>query len=164
MDDYIPLVSSNKNCDHEIEIFTDPDETMSYCTTCIPEIGFKKKNVKNLPAELITFYEAENIPYETVPPHNPECQRLFSDHAPIITSPIDQMSYILNVEEDPQMMLSCHAANDVSTIFWYVNDVFMGTSLPTDPYFFKPEPGRVKISCSDDKGRNSNITVSVEVF
>ena len=55
----------------------------------------------------------------------------------------------------------CKTANDVSKVYWYINDKFYKSSLVGEKQFFVPAEGSVKISCTDDKGRNRNIMIRV---
>jgi penicillin-binding protein 1C len=43
-----------------------------------------------------------------------------------------------------------------------VNDKYIARSKPDDAVFFKPDDGRLKISCTDDKGRTANVHISVK--
>src|SRR4030095_9205817 len=129
------------------------------CRNCLPEAGYKKKMFPDLAPELVSWYESENISYEKVPPHNPKCLRLFTENAPSITAPTDGMQYILEKNEGQQLMLTCNADNEVKTVFWYINNRFYASAGVHEKIFFTPEAGNVKISCSDDKGRNSDVKI-----
>ena len=59
-------------------------------------------------------------------------------------------------------MLTAQAANDVSTISWYINDAFVQTIDKNKPVFVTPNFGKLKISCTDDKGRNTDSWVVVK--
>ncbi|HBH24832.1 MAG TPA: hypothetical protein DDY13_15605 [Cytophagales bacterium] len=96
-----------------------------------------------------------------MPPHNPECERFLSGKAPVITSPVDKNEYFVNVEEDMEIMLSCHANNDVEKVYWYINKRFFKEARKEEQLFFTPNEGNIEISCSDDKGRNTTITIEV---
>ena len=114
---------------------------------------------------------AQNHAFERIPEHNPACTRAGqSGTAPTITSLTDGKEYLLekalsgkaaNGKAASELLLTCHAANDVRQVHWFVNDKFLRSALPEERIFFMPERGAVKISCSDDKGRNSNIWISV---
>jgi penicillin-binding protein 1C len=58
-------------------------------------------------------------------------------------------------------MLKCNAGNDVSAVYWYVNDKYFGKSKPEESLFFTPQDGKVKVSCTDDKGRTADVRISV---
>jgi penicillin-binding protein 1C len=49
----------------------------------------------------------------------------------------------------------------VIKIYWYINKHFYKTSNAGAKQFFVPEEGPVKISCTDDKGRNRDIWIKV---
>lgn len=167
---YIPRISSNEKCRHAKEVFVSPDETMSYCTACLPPTGYKTKLYPNLPPEMIALYTAQNQVFERIPEHNPSCTRAFQGTAPVITSLTDGKEYLLErdindktrTKASSALLLACATANDVQTVYWFVNDKFLQAAKPHERLFFTPERGPLKISCSDDKGRNSNIMVSVQ--
>ncbi len=88
----------------------------------------------------------------------------FREGAPLITSPNDGSEYFIQTNEPQQIQLSCQTKNDVQEVFWYVNDKLVKRSSPHEAVFISPPVGRVKISCSDDKGRNSDIHIVVKKF
>lgn len=161
MDEFIPGISSNALCTHLKEVFISPDEKISYCTSCVPLTGYKIKLYQNPEADLLAFYESEHISYEKIPPHNPLCTRVFKDSPPKITSPADKSEYIIDSKSGDKLMLSCNAGSEVQSVYWYINDIFYRACSSKDQLFFAPEKGQLKISCSDDKGRNSNIWITV---
>lgn len=162
LDYFIAGISDVKKCDHLKEILINPDSTFSFCTSCKPETGYITALYPNISAEIITYYETNNIRYLKIPDHNPECERLLSGTAPVITSPINDNEYFLDVEDEMEIMLGCHAANDVKTVYWYINNKFYKAVQANEKVFFKPAEGKVKISCSDDKGRNTDIIIIVK--
>ncbi|HVX25431.1 MAG TPA: hypothetical protein VHB70_03760, partial [Parafilimonas sp.] len=162
MDYYIPGVSSNEKCNHLKEVFVSSDEKYSYCTSCLPASGYKEKLFENISPELATFYKMNHIAYQKIPPHNPACTREFNGHAPVITSLNNGMVYIIMDKQQQQLTLSCSASNDVSKVYWYVNDKFLSAANPQQKIFFNPSSSNIKISCADDKGRNTNIEIKVK--
>jgi penicillin-binding protein 1C len=161
MDYFIPGVSPLKKCLHMKEVFTDASGSYSYCRACLPPLGYKKVLYPNHPPDIVSFFEMRHIPYEKIPPHNPACPRVFTGVPPVITSPVGGSEYILMKGKDQQLMLSCQVENDVSKVYWYLNDQFFNTSEATAKLFFRPSPGKIKISCTDDKGRNTDIMITV---
>jgi penicillin-binding protein 1C len=57
--------------------------------------------------------------------------------------------------------LICKTANDVSRIYWYIDNKFYKASSAGEKQFFMPDEGPVKISCAVDKGRNKDIWIKV---
>ena len=162
IDYYIPGVSSMKLCEHIKVIPVSIDSSISYCTSCKPSTGYLEACFPNLTAEMISYYENNNIKYLKIPPHNSKCERLMEGEAPVIVSPINENEYFVNTEDEMQIMLSCQAANDVEKIYWYINKKFYRATNTNEKIFFEPSEGKIQISCSDDKGRNSNITINVK--
>ena len=161
-DYYIMGVSPYRKCQHLKWIFTDPKGRISYCTYCLPEKGYVRKTYPNLAPELIAYYESKKIPYQKLPPHNPSCERVFHEGSPLIVSPNDGNEYFIQINEPQQIQLSCQTGIDVQEVFWYVNDKLVKRSSPHEAVFISPPVGRVKISCSDDKGRNSDVMILVK--
>jgi penicillin-binding protein 1C len=60
------------------------------------------------------------------------------------------------------MQLACQAANDVKEVYWYVNDKLLKKTKANQPIFFVPTSGKLRISCTDNKGRSSTISVIVK--
>ncbi len=162
VDYFIPDISDNKQCNHLKKVWLSADETMSYCTNCLPPNGYKTKKYPNISAELTAFYEQKNITYKKVPEHNPACTRVFEGVAPYITSLTNNSTYIITDKGKQQLQLQCTAANDVKTVYWYINDKFYASGTVGERILFYPEEKEIKISCADDKGRNVDIRISIE--
>ncbi|MGB0840444.1 MAG: penicillin-binding protein 1C, partial [Chitinophagales bacterium] len=116
MEDFLPLVSPTKKCSHLQKIWLSADEKFSYCTSCLPANGYKKKHFPNLSPEIITFYEQAHIHYDKPPPHNPKCERIFSGQAPEITSPVANLDYLIDPTDNTQLMLTANTTGDVSKV------------------------------------------------
>ncbi len=164
MDDFIPAVSPNRKCDHLIPVFVNENGTVSYCRSCLPQAGYRTDFFSNLSPGLIAFYEEEQIPYRKIPPHNPLCNRIYHNDNPVIASLTDGKEYMLYASARQQLQLAFTASPDVNKVFWYINDKFFKEALLGQKLFFTPDAGMIKISCSDDKGRNTDIQVKVSFY
>ncbi len=161
MDYYIPAVSSNRKCNHMLEVFTNPSGTESYCRSCLPASGYRSDFYPNYRPQLLTFYNLERIPYKRIPPHNSSCNRVYQDQDPVITSLNGNKEYILYADADQKLQLACSAGVDVTKVYWYINNKFLQDASVSETLFFTPVAGMNKISCCDDKGRNTDIYVKV---
>ena len=163
VDYYIPLVSPTKVCNHMKEVFVSHNEQYAYCMTCLPNHGYKSKMYPNLSPAMSAYYEARGVSFKKIPTHNPSCTRIFEDESlnPQITSPSADKEYWIDQESPSELQLSCKTASDVKTVYWYVNEEFYQAAKANQEIFFSPESGLVKISCSDDKGRNSTVQIKV---
>ena len=161
-DYFIPLISSTTTCQHLQEIKVSADEGISYCNNCAPETGYKKKMYRIIDPKMQQYFFTNNIAFDKVPVHNPECETIFKGNGPNITSPLNGNEYFINKKSPEPLQLAAAAGNDVSKLYWYVNDKFYKTTAAHEKQFFIPDEGPVKISCTDDKGRNRNIWIKVK--
>lgn len=161
-DYFVPLISSTKICDNWQEIMISPDEKISYCKSCAPQSGYKKKWYKVVEPDMQSWFEDNRIAYQKIPLHNPECELIFKGAAPSITSPLNGTEYLISKKNPEPLQLICKTANDVSKVHWYINNKFYKSSNAGEKQFFVPSEGIVKISCTDDKGRNRDIKITVK--
>jgi len=160
-DFFIPLVSSTKVCGHLQEVKVSQDSSISYCEACAPQTGYIKKLYKVFDPELQDYFRATGTPYQIIPPHNPQCERIFKGEGPNITFPINGAEYFMDEKHPEPLGLTASVSADVSKVYWYINDRFYKAANKGEKQFFVPEEGSVKISCSDDKGRNKTIRINV---
>jgi penicillin-binding protein 1C len=160
-DYFIPLVSPARKCDNMEEVFVSADEKMSYCRACLPPAGYKKKWYKVVPPEMKEYYDANKIVYTVIPPHNPHCEKVFREGGPVVISPASDSEYLINRKDPEPLQLRCRVGNDVGKVYWYINDQFYKSGDAGTRQYFIPTEGPVKISCTDDKGRNRNIWIRV---
>jgi len=161
MDYFIPLISSSAKCNNIQEVLVSADEKISYCKNCVPQAGYKKKTYKVTEPEMQAWFEDHKIAYQKIPPHNPDCETIFKGNAPTITSPSNGSEYLMSKKSKDPLQLTCKTATDVSKVFWYINNKFYKACSPGEKQFFVPDEGPVKISCTDDKGRNRDIKIMV---
>ncbi|MEZ5013888.1 MAG: penicillin-binding protein 1C [Chitinophagales bacterium] len=164
LDYFIPGISPNRPCTHEQTVAVSPDEKISYCKTCMPETGYKEKTYARYSPEIIGWMQMKNIPYTPVPPHNPACERIFKENAPVIASPVNDVEYYIDKLDKQKLMLSAHVGSDVRSVFWYVNDKLIKEAKAGENVFIDAPEGDSKISCSDDKGRNTDVFIHVIYF
>jgi penicillin-binding protein 1C len=160
-DYFIPLVSPSRKCDNMQEVFVSADEKISYCRNCLPESGYKKKLYKVIAPEMKDYFDEHKIAYQVIPPHNPNCEKVFKEGAPLVISPSNGSEYLINRKDPEPLQLRCRVSNDVAKVYWYINNKFYKASEARDKQFFLPDEGPVKISCTDDKGRNKDIWIQV---
>jgi penicillin-binding protein 1C len=161
-DYFIPLISSTMTCNHLQEFKIAADGSVSYCENCAPQTGYSKKLYPIIAAEMQDYYKQNGIAYEKLPPHNDDCEKIFKGNGPAITSPSNGSEYFINSKDPEPLQLTAHAGSDVGKVYWYINDQFYKAANAGEKQFFVPKEGPVKISCTDDKGRNRNIRIVVK--
>jgi penicillin-binding protein 1C len=161
-DYFIPLISSTKACNNRQEILVSPGENMAYCNACVPTAGYKKKWYKAVDPDMQAWFDENGIAYQKIPAHNPDCEMIFKGNAPVIISPANGTEYFINKKDREPLQLVCKTANDVSKVYWYINNKYYKSCNAGEKQFFIPDEGPLKISCTDDKGRNRDINILVK--
>jgi len=152
-----------KLCQHMKEVLIAPDSSQSYCTTCVENVEkYMSAWYPNYTSEMLDYFQSEKISYTKIPDHYPFCERVFPNQGLEIISPVDKMEYFVDMNDKEQMKLQVQAPSNANTFYWYVNDVFYKSSDRTEDVYFTPPSGRVKISCTDDRGRNKDIHINVK--
>ena len=164
MDYFIPNTSPSQKCEHLTYRFVSPDESCSYCEKCLPLSGYKKKAYPNLSSELVAFYKKEHLPFTETPEHNPACEYTLQGKAPEIISPIHKKEYLIEKLSPSEIMLKSSCPSDVKKVHWYINNKYYKEARNGEAIFFTPEEGLVHLSCSDDKGNNTSITITVVYY
>ena len=162
-DYFIPLVSPAKKCDNMQEVMLNANETVSYCQSCVPASGYKKKWYKMIGADMQAWMQDNRVAYAQLPPHNPLCEKVFKEGAPLITSPSNGTEYLISKKHPEPLQLVCRAAADAGMLYWYINNKFYKSCAVGEKQFFVPDEGPVKISCTDDKGRNRDVWITVKL-
>ncbi|MDP4148859.1 MAG: penicillin-binding protein 1C [Bacteroidota bacterium] len=160
-DYFIPLVSPSKKCDNMQEVMVSPDEKISYCRLCAPPSGYKKKLYKLIAPEMKEYFEENGIAFQQIPKHNPQCEKVFREGGPVVVSPANGNEYLISKKDPEPLQLRCRVSNDVAKVYWYINNKFYRSTPAGSRQFFIPEEGPVKISCTDDKGRNRDVWIRV---
>jgi len=148
-------------CEHLKEYDVSEDEKFSYCKSCVPEHGYKRLIYPNLNAEMIQYYDQQKTIYKKVPEHNPECHVYFKKQPIQITSPQEHKIYYTD-ESIAYIKLECAVSPSVKSVFWYVNDKFIGKYKKDEEVFIKLTPQKAKISCADDLGNTKHIYIDIK--
>ncbi|MBK8847895.1 MAG: penicillin-binding protein 1C [Bacteroidetes bacterium] len=161
VDWYIPMVSNYERCMHNRDVAVSPDMKYSYCSGCKPADGnYNTIRCPNISLALTSFYQQQGIAFAKLPAHNPLCTHISTDASPQIISPSAKADYVLAASDSSQLLLQSQAASDVARVYWYIDDMLYKAAAPDERVFFKPHTGNIKITCIDDKGRSSDVTIS----
>ncbi|MHC1738905.1 MAG: penicillin-binding protein 1C [Ignavibacteriaceae bacterium] len=163
-DFFIRNVSTNKICDLYKEVFVDKEEKVSYCKECLPQGNYKINWYPVYPPELKLWFAGNNIKKDSPPGHNPDCEAKFSASGPVILSPSANFDYLVENNSGQQILLSAASDSQTKIHYWYLNDEFYKKCKPDERVFFTPVDKEIKITCIDDFGRNSSITVRVSYY
>ena len=161
---FMDAVSPRKICDQERPLYISPDSALQYCTGCLPPTGYAKTSFPIYPANLTLWYEANHIQYPKPPPHNPACEATFDGPGPEIGSPSPDFEYLIEGGTQQEILLQAASDTRVNRHYWYVNDVFFKSCVPGEKVFYPAKPGKMRVSCMDDKGRRAEVEVMVKAY
>ena len=161
LDYFLPGISATLPCDNVQLVSVSEDGKISYCKSCEPASHFRRKPYPVLSPDLVQWMQANQAAYTSIPPHNPNCEKVFGEGRPQIIAPQNGNTYYIHRKHPEPLQLRCETGNDVARVYWYINNAYYKTTAASAAPFFLPPEGRVKISCTDDKGRNRDITITV---
>lgn len=158
---FIDRVSDASPCAMCGEFLVSPDGRESYCATCLGDHAYTTVVFPQYPPELLHFWRTRGVRRTMAPPHHPACTRVFAGEGPAILSPSDGMTYYL-VAHDQKLVLQAGSGVDVREHRWYVNDRYLGAKQPGERIFVTLSEGAHTVSCLDDRGRISRVSIAVK--
>jgi penicillin-binding protein 1C len=163
-DYYIENHSPMTRCTLDRELFVNEDETLEYCPECLPNEGYKKVAYPFYDPELTLWQKRNNINVKRPPKHNPDCSAKFSSEGPKIISPSNEFEYLIEKGNEEEILLQAASDPNVKTHYWFINDKFYKKCSPSEKIFMKASDGKIKITCMDDRGRESTVNLNVNFY
>jgi penicillin-binding protein 1C len=156
--------SHNDLCSVHKRIYVNLDESVQYCTGCLPSSDYKKYVYAVYEPELSVWLSQSKNDYQKPPQHNPNCTAKFAERGPKILSPSEDYKYYLEKDSKQEILLLAASDSRVKTHYWYVNEKFIRKTKPGERVFFVPEEKELKITCLDDKGRDGSVNVLIKYY
>lgn len=153
---FIPGKSPIRTCDIHRVIYIDTRTGLRSCREGTP--GTRAAVCEFWPSDMLEIFRQAGIPRRVPPPYGPECrteETAAKGTGPQITSPQRGVTYSLRARalERERIPLTAVTDADTRTVYWFVNERFLGTSASGKPFFWKPAPGRFVVRAVDDQGR-----------
>ncbi len=164
MDFVIKDKSHNEICNIHKPVYVSLDETIQYCTGCLPFSEYKKVVYPVFRPELTVWLAQNNYSFRAPPLHNPDCNSKFEETGPKILSPSEDYEYLVEENSGQEILLLAASDSRVQTHYWYVNDRFFKKCKPGERVFLNPEAKDLIITCLDDKGRDKSISINVKYY
>ncbi|MCW8804153.1 MAG: penicillin-binding protein 1C [Ignavibacteriaceae bacterium] len=156
--------SHNEVCNIHKPVYVNLEETIQYCTGCLPTSGYKKVVYPIYQPELKVWLTQNKHGYHIPPQHNPNCTAKFAETGPKILSPSEDYEYLLEKNSRQEILLLAASDSRVKTHYWYINNKFFKKCEPGERIFFNPEEKDLKITCLDDKGRDRSVRINVKYY
>jgi penicillin-binding protein 1C len=160
---FIPGKSPIETCDIHRRIYIDTRTGLRSCREGEP--GTRAEVYEFWSSDMLEVFRQAGIPRRVPPPYAPECrieETATRGTGPQITSPRWGVTYSLRTRSLDQERIPLTAVTDADTrtVYWFVNERFLGTSPSGEPFFWKPVPGRFVVRAVDDQGRADAREVS----
>jgi penicillin-binding protein 1C len=157
---------------------------------CTPDAeGAKREVYEFWPSDLLRVFRRAGLPRRVPPPYDPSCgieALAATGMKPRITSPRNFLTYTIRAgsirkglarnaaaasdgdgkadgEGKEKIPLAAITDADTSTLYWFMDEKFLGTSGSGDPYMWTPRPGSFVVRVVDDHGRSDARDLVVEV-
>ncbi|MBP1683232.1 MAG: penicillin-binding protein, partial [Ignavibacteriaceae bacterium] len=156
--------SSNEVCNIHKPVYVNLEESVQYCTGCLPSSDYKKAVYAVYQPELTVWLSKNKYESHQPPPHNPNCTAKFAEGGPKILSPSEDYEYFLEKNSGQEILLLAASDDRVKTHYWYVNRKFIKKTKPGERLFYIPEEKELMITCLDDKGRDGSVKVSIKYY
>ncbi len=78
-----------------------------------------------------------------------------------ILQPVDQAEYIVTGEENGDKIRLRASLEERDALHWYVNDRYLGQSLPGVPLLYDLTPGEHRLTCLAPNGAHRSVQISV---
>ena len=161
---YIRQVSTSRRCDLLRPFLLSPDRRMHYCMDCLPDTGAVEEWYPVPEPELAVWYEENRVDLRRPPPHNPLCTVRGSGEGPRILSPSPDYTYYVEKNAGQELLLQAASPPEVRTQYWYVEGKLLGETTNGGRLFLAPEGTTMRVTCMDDAGRKSRVTVRVTYY
>lgn len=163
---FIPGKSPIRTCAIHREIAIDPKTGKRACG--IADNSARREIFEFWPSDLLKLFRQAGIPRRVPPPQETSCSldaRTASGAPPEITSPRREIEYSVRAGEiaKERIPLSAISDSDARSLYWFVDEKFVGKSAVQETFFWSPSPGRFVVRVVDDQGRSDAREIKVGV-
>ncbi|MDH5778135.1 MAG: penicillin-binding protein 1C, partial [Gammaproteobacteria bacterium] len=160
---FIPGVSPIKKCTVHRQIYVD---SRTGLRACKQRGSAKAKIYEFWPSDLLAVFRQAGIARRIPPPFESACKEhnyTVAGLKPRITSPVDKVTYIYRSAKADNQTIAFSAVTDadVQTLYWFINESFLGIADAKVPYYWQSYPGNYKVRVIDDHGRSDFIALTV---
>ncbi|MCX6125921.1 MAG: penicillin-binding protein 1C [Proteobacteria bacterium] len=165
---YIPKVSPVGQCSMHRQIHVNPITGLRVCNP-----GGTKDSLARVaefwPTDLLKILRQNSVGRILPPGYEPGCDLADRDsqgQPPRIKSPRAEVIYEVDIRKDNPDPIGFQADVDSSSrkVFWYLGRTLIGSSAPSEPFYWTPSPGKYLVKAVDDLGRSSERILEVEAI
>lgn len=164
-DFYLKNITIQRSCN--IHVLVDIDDRTGYrlCSSCRVGRLYHQEMFMEWPADVATWMKTSGYPVQEMPAHFPQCTTLIAGQGPIIRSPSAECEYIIREGVDVEyqkILLEASVSNRTQKIYWFLDHELIFSGSPEEKVFLTPVPGTHTLSCMDDEGRSTEMTLQIK--
>jgi penicillin-binding protein 1C len=127
--------------------------------------------------EILSVFEAAGITHKKPPKFLPDLEITEMSHygnPPHIVLPVQNITYVFRAQnfeneksaqiQEENLVFQADADSDAKTIFWFLDNKYIGQSKPGTILTTKPQSGTFSVKAIDDLGRSSEIKLKAEII
>tara|TARA_B100000508_G_C11465884_1_gene282553 strand:- start:36275 stop:38521 length:2247 start_codon:yes stop_codon:yes gene_type:complete len=152
------------SCTFHQTILTDLNEQYRYNVQCASGVETKLETRFVLPALQGWYYQTTHPSYHGLPPFHPTCQSQSDQQDFAIVYPKDGANLVDIIDLDgDQNEIVLEAAHQVasSTLFWHMDDVYLGATNDIHKMNYTPSKGEHKLTVIDEEGNQEIVKFTV---
>ena len=161
---FIPGKSPIDVCDIHQQVFIDRRTGLRRSR---PEDGVTRTELYEIwPSDLFDLFEKAGLPRRRPPAYAPE--ESLEAQSPLgrslqIASPLAKVEYAVRVGDPTygEIPFIAVAPSDSTTLFWFLDESFMGQSPARKAFFWKARPGAFVLRVTDEHGRTGSCRFTV---
>jgi penicillin-binding protein 1C len=162
---YIPGVSPVAKCKIHEQVLIDSETGQRLCPYCREGKKYESKVFEDWPPKLATWLGKAGKVIAPIPPHYADCTGSSHGDKPIIISPLPDVTYIVRDYiplSDQEIALEASVASNAHEIYWFIDGVLFSKLGVGEKAFYRPISGVHKLTCSDEEGRSTSMTLTVQ--
>jgi penicillin-binding protein 1C len=166
-DDYLPGLSDPQVCRVHQRLTLLKKGGFEVCPKCMTgkDADYLTKVFEVWPLDVTRFLRLRDGKVPALPQHNPACPLFSQRPGPHLLSPEDHGHYELNEilpDQAQRIALSAQAGPDARWLTWFVDGHLVAEGPPEQVHFWRPKPGKHKVSVIDSEGRAAVAEMDVQ--
>lgn len=150
-------------CHYHKQIFVDASENFQVNSSCYAFSDMKQKNWFTLPPVMEYYYTPKHPEYKTPPPFQWNCLQDGEQKIEFIF-PKRNEAIVLPKNFDEtinEVVFTLAHRIPESTVYWYLDDEFIGTTHTFHELALKPKPGNYLLTAVDEEGNEIKQQISI---
>ncbi len=151
-------------CPYHKQIIVNDDETEAVCSLCWGNESHHAKIYTIYPPDVEKYLRQRGIYNSPPPKHRASCPSVNNLNTISITYPPEDSKLRIPTDIDgfkQKVTLKAAHYRVNSTIYWYLDNVFIGTTLQKHEMSITPAPGNHTLYLVDSDGNDSDVRFSV---